>query len=275
MIRIDAHQHFWKVARGDYAWLAAYPKIARDFLPDDLSPLLAAGRIDRTVLVQAAPTVSETEFLLEIGDAAPFVAGVVGWVELDSPTAARQIEQLAARGKLVGLRPMLQDLPDDRWLLRHELSPALDAMKQHGLCFDALVKPRHLPVLAEFLARHDALGVVIDHGAKPDIAGRDFEPWASHMRQLGRHSHAFCKLSGLVSEAGAGWSAQILEPYVDVLLDSFGPSRLMWGSDWPVLNLVGDYAGWLDLAEALTKKLTSSERDAIFGGTAATFYGLR
>jgi len=274
MIRIDAHQHFWKLARGDYGWLSSYPKIARDFLPDDLAPLLAKTGIDKTILVQAAPSVSETEFLLEIAASTAFVAGVVGWVALDARDASGQIARLAAHEKLVGLRPMLQDLPDDEWLLRPELAPALDAMKRADLRFDALVRPRHLPALAEFLERHEDVPVVIDHGAKPDIARNGIEPWALTMRHIARNSRALCKLSGLVSEAGPGWNAQILKPYVEVLLESFGPSRLMWGSDWPVLNNAGDYASWLDLAETLTKQLTSSERDAIFGGTAASFYGL-
>ena len=276
MMRIDAHQHFWKVARGDYGWLtvAEHPKIARDFLPADLSPLLALAGIDKTILVQAAPAVAETEFLLEIAAATPFVAGVVGWVAFDAPDAASQIARLAAHGKLVGLRPLLQDMPDEEWVLRPALAPAFDAMLRGDLCFDALVKPLHLPALTEFLERHENLPVVIDHGAKPDIAGHGLDLWATYVRHIGRNSHALCKLSGLVSEAGPGWSAETIRPYVDVLVDSFGPSRLMWGSDWPVLNEVCDYAGWLDLAETLTGQLTSSERDAIFGGNAASFYGL-
>ncbi len=274
MIRIDAHQHFWKVARGDYGWLAAYPKIARDFLPHDLAPLLAKAGIEKTVLVQAAPAVSETEFLLEIAGSTSFVAGVVGWVALDAADAPSQIARLSAHAKLVGLRPMLQDLSDNEWILRPELAPAFDALRRADLCFDALVKPRHLPALTEFLARHEEIPVVIDHGAKPDIAKNGIEPWALSMRHIASNSRALCKISGLASEAGPGWNAHMLKPYIDVLLESFGPQRLMWGSDWPVLNDVGDYASWLDLAEALTKQLTSSERDAIFGGTAASFYGL-
>jgi L-fuconolactonase len=273
-MRIDAHQHFWKVARGDYGWLSSHPKIAHDFLPADLSPLLAAARVDRTILVQAAPTVAETEFLLDLADATPFVAGVVGWVALDAPGAASQIARLAARRKLVGLRPMIQDLPQDEWMLGPSLAPAFDAMQRADMCFDALVKPRHLPALAEFLERHPELPVVIDHGAKPDIANHSLDLWATYIRHIGRHTHALCKLSGLVSEAGQGWSARNMRPYVDVLLEAFGPSRLMWGSDWPVLNEVGDYESWLDLAETLTKRLTSSERDEVFGGTAAAFYGV-
>jgi L-fuconolactonase len=275
-MRIDSHQHFWKLARGDYGWLtkAEHPKIARDFLPEDIAPLLAAGRIDNTILVQAAPSLAETEFLLQLAATTPFVAGVVGWVEFDAPGAPSQIARLAADTKLVGLRPMLQDLPDVEWMLRPALAPALDAMQRGGLRFDALVKPRHLPALAEFLERYGELAVVIDHGAKPDVAGGEIDLWAAYIRHIGRNSQARCKLSGLASEAGPGWGAEKLKPYVDVLLEAFGPARLMWGSDWPVLNEVGDYAAWLDLAETLTRQLTSSERDAIFGGTAASFYGL-
>jgi L-fuconolactonase len=276
-MRVDAHQHFWRIARGDYGWLTAvdHPKIARDFLPDDLSPLLAAARIEGTVLVQAAPTAAETEFLLELASSTPFVAGVVGWVDFEAPDAAARIARLCARPKLRGLRPMLQDLPDEEWMLRRELAPALDAMQRGALCFDALVKPRHLPALAEFMERYPGLRVVIDHGAKPNIAGGELELWATYMRHIARSSNACCKLSGLASEAAATWQAQTLKPYVDVLLESFGPARLMWGSDWPVLNEAGSYASWLDAAETLTRLLTSTERDAIFGGTAADFYRLR
>ena len=276
-MRVDSHQHFWRLSRGDYGWLNAtdFPKIARDFLPGDLAPLLSAANIDKTVLVQAAPTIAETAFLLELARATPFIGGVVGWVDFDAPDAASQIARLSEESKLVGLRPMIQDIADFEWMLRPELAPALDALQRSDLCFDALVKPRHLPALREFLDRHPKLAVVIDHGAKPDIAGLGHELWAMLMRDIARNTTAMCKLSGLVSEAGPGWSAQGLKLYVDVLLENFGPSRLMWGSDWPVLNEVGDYAGWLAAAETLTKQLTKPEREQIFGGTAANFYGLR
>lgn len=276
-MRVDSHQHFWRLSRGDYGWLNAtdFPKISREFLPGDLAPLLSAANIDKTVLVQAAPTIAETAFLLELARATPFIGGVVGWVDFDGPDAASQIARLSEESKLVGLRPMIQDIADFEWMLRPELAPALDALQRSDLCFDALVKPRHLPALREFLDRHPKLAVVIDHGAKPDIAGLGHELWAMLMRDIARNTTAMCKLSGLVSEAGPGWSAQGLKLYVDVLLENFGPSRLMWGSDWPVLNEVGDYAGWLAAAETLTKQLTKSEREQIFGGTAANFYGLR
>lgn len=275
-MRVDCHQHFWRLSRGDYGWLdpTSFPKIARDFLPSDLAPLLSTARIDRTIVVQAAPTEAETTFLLELAHQTPFVVGVVGWVDFDAPDAPDRIATLAANSKLVGLRPMIQDIADTDWMLRPELTLALEAMRRRDLRFDALVKPQHLPALMEFLERHRDLAVVIDHGAKPDIRGGALDPWAKSMRHIARNSNAMCKLSGLAFEAGPGWSAQSLQPYVDVLLETFGPSRLMWGSDWPVLNEVGDYESWLCACETLTKNLSASEREQIFGATATTFYGL-
>jgi L-fuconolactonase len=275
-MRIDAHQHFWRLSRGDYGWLtaASFPKIARDFLPEDLTPSLKRAAIDKTILVQAAPSEAETAFLLELAHATPFVAGVVGWVDFDAPDAADRIASLATNSALVGLRPMIQDITDTEWMLRRELAPALQAMQRHDLRFDALVKPPHLPALVEFPDRYSDLAVVIDHGAKPDIAGLELEHWAMLMRHIAKNSSATCKLSGLAFEAGPGWNAQSLKPYVDVLLECFGPPRLMWGSDWPVLNEVGDYESWLAACETLTEHLTPTEREQIFGGTAARFYGI-
>jgi len=169
---------------------------------------------------------------------------------------------------------MIQDIAEVEWMLRPELAPALDAMQRHDLRFDALVKPPHLPALAEFLDRYGDLAVVIDHGAKPDIASLELEHWAMLMRHIAKNSNARCKLSGLAFEAGPGWNAQGLKLYVDVLLECFGPSRLMWGSDWPVLNEVGDYESWLAACETLTEHLAPSEREELFGGTAASFYGI-
>jgi L-fuconolactonase len=273
-MRIDAHQHFWRLDRGDYGWLTEkdHPKIARDFLPPDLEPLLKAGQIDRTVLVQAAPTEDETQFLLEMAAASRFVIGVVGWVDFEASDAPARIDRLAALPKLLGLRPMIQDHPDEEWMLRPEIAPACEAMQRAGLRFDALVKPRHLPALTEFLDRYPGLAVVIDHAAKPDIVRGEIELWATYMRHIAANTTAYCKLSGLATEAGPDWSAAKLKPYVDVLLETFGPGRLMWGSDWPVLTEVGRYAGWLAVAEELTQHLAQADRDAIFGGTAAEFY---
>jgi L-fuconolactonase len=275
-MQVDAHQHFWRVARGDYGWLTpdAHPLICRDFGPDDLRPLLGAAEVERTVLVQAAPTVAETQFLLSLATATPFVAGVVGWVDFEAPDAASTVEDLARDPALVGLRPMLQDLADDAWILRPALTPAFDAVQAAGLRFDALVTPRHLPHLSRFLAGRPDLKVVIDHGAKPDIAGGALGGWAEAMRAIARDTGAFCKLSGLATEAGPGWTPQQLRPFVEVLIEAFGPARLMWGSDWPVVNEAGGYAAWHSAAWALAEGCSRAERDLIFGGAAQAFYGI-
>jgi len=275
-MKIDAHQHFWRVDRGDYGWLTAegVPALYRDYMPADLVPLLKRNSVGRTILVQAAQTIGETEFLLDVADANHFVAGVVGWVDFEAPNAAGTIARLARNKKLVGLRPMLQDLPDDEWILRPGVKPVFAALKRSGLRYDVLIFPRHLPHVFRFFQDQHDLPAVIDHGAKPGIARGEIEPWATWMRRFGQETQVFCKLSGLLTEAGERTTATALRPYVDVMLDAFGPKRLMWGSDWPVLTLAGDYDGWSAMAEALTAHLTADERQAIFGRTAARFYGL-
>jgi L-fuconolactonase len=274
-MRIDAHQHFWRLARGDYGWLTAeLAAIYRDHEPADLAPLLRAAGIDRTVLVQAAPTDAETDVLLRLAETTDFVAGVVGWVDFEAIDAAHRIAALAAREKLVGLRPMIQDISDPRWMLNEAIEPAIEALVDEGLTFDALVKPIHLPILAEFAGRHPGLDIVIDHAAKPDIAGGELADWARDIRTLAAETRLVCKLSGLVTEADPGWSVETLRPYLDVLVDAFGADRLMWGSDWPVLNLNGSYSAWMTAAETLLGDLSEAEREAIFGGTASVFYGL-
>lgn len=274
-MRIDAHQHFWRLERREYGWLTPdLGAIYRDFEPGDLVGHLDAAGIGRTILVQAAPSEAETRWLLEIAARTPFVAGVVGWVDFDSPDVAARVETAARAERLVGLRPMIQDLPEDAWMLGTQASAAARAMTAANLRFDALVKPRHLPHLRRFLDRHPDLPVVIDHGAKPDIASGSLRDWAAQVRAIASESNASCKLSGLVTEAGAACEAADVAPYVEVLLEAFGARRLMWGSDWPVLNLRGDYAGWAAMCERATSHLDATEKAAIWGGTAARFYGI-
>ena len=272
--RIDAHQHFWHPARGDYGWLRADLPICRPFGPADLAPHLRNCRIDGTLLVQAAPTLGETEYLLGIADATSFVFGVIGWVDFEDPGNRSAMERLGAHPKLKGLRPMIQDLPDDRWMLGTELRWAFDALEALDLVFDALVFPRHLDHLLRLLQRHPVLVSVIDHGAKPNIEGRAFADWAAAMKRLARETSAFCKLSGLATEAGPNWRVADLRPYVDCLLETFGPDRLIFGSDWPVATLATDYEGWVAAVEALTAGVSAVERAAIFGATAARVYKL-
>jgi len=268
-LRIDAHQHFWHPDRGDYGWLRPELPICRPFAPSDLAPHLKQCGIDGTVLVQAAPTLAETEYLLGIADATPFVQGVVGWVDFADPGSRAAMERLARHPKLKGLRPMIQDLPDDRWMLRAEIEWAFEALAALGLTFDALVLPRHLDPLLRLLERHSSLVSVIDHGAKPDIRNAAFADWAVAMRRIAAETAACCKLSGLATEAPAHWTVADLRPYVDHLLATFGPDRLIFGSDWPVATLATDYEGWVAAVETLTSGVSPVERAAIFGGTAA------
>src|SRR5262245_14271412 len=235
--RVDAHQHFWRLARGDYGWLTpALAPIYRDFEPADLEPLLGQTGVDGTVIVQAAPTVAETRFLLDIARTTPFVAGVVGWAPLDAPDAPDIVAALARDPHLRGLRPMIHDLPDVDWMLSPDVARGLGAIEAADLTFDALVRPRHLPNLRRLLARHPGLRVVIDHAAKPEIPAGRREPWAENMAALARETRAWVKLSGLVTEDGPEWSIDRLRPYVDHLLETFGPDRMIFGSDWPVLS---------------------------------------
>jgi len=272
---IDAHQHFWKLARGDYGWLT--PDLAplyRDFLPGDLDPLRRAANIEASVLVQAAATSDETRFLLEIAEATPWVAGVVGWVDLEAPDAADQLAALAERPVLRGIRPMIQDIADPDWMLSPALDAPLRALPELGLRFDALVKPPHLANLARLLERHPGLRVVIDHGGKPDIRAGVFQGWAEDMTRLARDTDCCCKLSGLVTEAAQDWTDEALRPYVDHLLERFGPERLVWGSDWPVVELAGGYAAWRAASLRLLRGLDASARAGVLGGNARRFYGL-
>jgi len=272
---IDSHQHFWEVARGDYGWLVpGVGRIYRDFGPDDLLPHLRACGVDATVLVQAAPTLSETEYLLDIAERTPRVLGVVGWIDFEAADAARQIDRLAARPKLRGIRPMIQDIPDDDWMLRPEFAPVFRHIAGSGLAFDALVHPRHLPRLLRLLGRHPDLRCVVDHCAKPRIAEGSFEPWATDIARIARETPAFCKISGLATEAGPGWTAEMLRPWVEHVLEVFGPERCMWGSDWPVLENVGSYEAWHAAAGELFAGLDSTARARVWGGNAIAFYGL-
>ena len=273
--RIDAHQHFWTIRRDDYGWLTpALKPLYRDFQPAGLAPLLADAGIERTVLVQAAPTVAETRYLLELADQRDSVAGIVGWIDMTSASAADDLAELAENPKLVGIRPMIHNIKDPAWIVRPNLAAATEAITERGLCFDALVRPMHLPYLLEFLQRHPALKTVIDHGAKPNIAEGRWQPWADSMSEIAETTGAFCKLSGLLTEAGPTQGYADLEPYMEHLLAAFGPERLMWGSDWPVLNLAGNYPDWLAMAERFLARLEEAEQAHVLGGTAACFYSL-
>ncbi len=273
---VDAHHHVWTLARGDYGWLTPeLGAIHRDYSMKDLAPLLEHAGVTATVLVQAAPTLAETKFLLDVAQRSEgVVQGVVGWVDLTARDAIPTLTRFARDGMLKGVRPMLQDIADDAWILRADVGRALAALPRIGLRFDALVRPAQMPSLLAMLDRHPDLAVVIDHAAKPDIAHAAWEPWASHMRAAAANPRVRCKISGLVNEAGAGWTIDRLRRYFDYLVEIFGPQRLMWGSDWPVLNLVSTYKSWYAATVALTAGWSPADRAAFMGGTARRFYGL-
>jgi L-fuconolactonase len=273
---IDAHHHVWSLARGDYGWLTPdLGPIYRDFSMRDLEPLIEQANVTTTVLVQAAPTVKETRYLLDVAKRSDgVVKGVVGWVDLAAADAIPTLTHLARNPLMKSVRPMLQDIDDPAWILRAEVGRTLAALPRLGLRFDALVKPAQLPALLPMIDRHPDLAVVVDHGAKPDIANGMWEPWARLMRAIADNPRVRCKLSGLVTEAGAGWTIDMLRRYVDYLVEIFGPQRLMWGSDWPVVNLVGTYQSWFAATVALTADWSTEDRAALMGGTARRFYGL-
>jgi L-fuconolactonase len=268
--RIDAHQHFWRLADRPGQWpppsLAA---IHRDFGPEALHPLLDAAGLDASVLVQTLESETETGWMLRLAADDPRIAAVVGWTALDAPGAPDAIGRLAAHAKLRGLRPMLQDQADVGWIASPALHPAIAAMARHGLVFDALVRPRHLDTLLRLAERHPSLRIVVDHGAKPEIAAGRMEPWRGAMARLAALPNVACKLSGLLTEADG--DAEAVRPFAEALLTLFGPERLMFGSDWPVLLLAGDYAAWAATCRAW---VPAAWHGAVFGATAARVYGI-
>jgi len=275
MMRIDAHQHCWQLAARQGSWpppsLAA---IYRDFAPDDLAPLLAEHGIAGTVLVQSMPLEADTDWMLALAAKTDFIRAVVGWTDLLAQDAPERIARLAAQPLLKGLRPMLQDLDDDAWITDARLAPALQAMVAHGLRFDALVLPRHLPALLQMARAYPALPIVIDHAAKPPILDAAFGHWREDLALLAALPNVHCKLSGLVTEAKPAWRVDDLRPYVSHVLAVFGPQRVIWGSDWPVVDLAGGYSAWLAASEALLAHLSEEDRECIFGLNAQQFYGL-
>ena len=268
---IDAHCHVWRIGRNGHEWPT--PDLAVIYCDFDLRTLEQATKsagFSGVVLVQSQPSELDTEWLLELAAVDPLALGVVGWTDLAAPDAPERIAALARDPWLKGLRPMLQDLASD-WILDAKLAPAIAAMIAADLSFDALVKPHHLPTMLELVRRWPHLRVVVDHGAKPGIAAGRLDPWREQMAALAAQPSVHCKLSGLLTEAGDTPTAQVVEPYARHLIEVFGPDRLMWGSDWPVLNLAGDYPSWLAMCEAW---VPSEQHAALFGETARRFYRL-
>jgi L-fuconolactonase len=278
-MRIDAHHHIWELSRRPHGWLDP-PHMAalrRDFTIGELAPQAAAARIDATVLVQVLPDVAETAEFLATAAGSDLVGGVVGWVDLtatDLPHVLAGLRAGPGGHGLVGVRHLVQAEPDAEWLNRPDVRRGLRVVAAARLAYDLLVLPHQLPAAIATARALPELTFVLDHLAKPPIAGGELEPWASRIRMLARQPNVFAKLSGMVTEAGPQWTVEGLRPYAEELLDAFGPGRVMFGSDWPVCLLAAGYGEVCRAAERLTAGLSPDERDDVFGDTAIRAYGL-
>ncbi|WP_341953623.1 amidohydrolase family protein [Salinibacterium sp. TMP30] len=269
---IDSHFHYWRVSRGDYPWMPKDGPLRRDHLPAELRKLSAETGVVGNILVQAAPTVNETEYLLGIADASPEVLGVVGWVDMEDGSFS-DLQRFTDNEKFVGIRPMIQDIDDDAWITRPSVFSSLKELARVGLSFDLLCNPRHLEYAVPVLKRVPELRVVVDHLAKPDYRNLD-DDWRKWMGRLAAMPNVACKVAGLVSEAGTSWRNADFTSHIDVVLDQFGPDRLMIGTDWPVLNGVASYTEVVELYEQIFQGLSPSEKAAIWSKTAVRSYGL-
>jgi L-fuconolactonase len=274
--RVDSHQHFWQLSRGDYSWLT--PELAllyKDFLPEQLAPELSANDVQQTILVQAADTEEETRFLLELAKNNSFVAGVVGWIDLEDESAISKLGRLAQNSYLKGIRPMLQDIEDVDWILRDEFTPIFEFMATNQLTFDALIKEVHIDNIQTLACRHPTLNIVIDHCAKPDLSKAPSHYWRKKLSNIALCNNVFIKLSGLLTEAPQGKvNTEELTPYFEHIMHVFGPNRIMWGSDWPVITLNGDYDTWISLTKSLLKNHSFEDKHKIWADNARNFYRL-
>jgi L-fuconolactonase len=275
-VKLDSHQHFWRYSPADYPWIGAgMERLARDYLPADLMAVAAAEGIGGSVAVQARQTVDETRWLLELAAGQPFIRGVVGWVDLRSDGVAEDLERFAADPRFVGVRHVVQDEPDPRFLLGEEFVRGLRRLEPLGLTYDLLVFPHQLPAAVALAGLLPEQPFVLDHLAKPRIKAGELGAWRRDLEALARHTNVCCKVSGLVTEAHwRAWTPAQFTPYLDVALQAFGPDRLMVGSDWPVCLLAAEYAEVAAIAREFFARLSAAERAAIEGGTATRFYGL-
>ncbi|PYX54919.1 MAG: amidohydrolase [Acidobacteria bacterium] len=276
-MKIDTHQHFWKYNVRDYVWMGTgMDKLRKDHLPTDLLLLINAAGISATVAVQARQSLEESTWLLQLADEYSFIRAVVGWVDLTSERVVEQLEQLAQHPKFRGVRHVVHDEADDKFMLRESFLHGLSQLKRFGLTYDLLLFPRHLPIACDVVKRFPDQLFVLDHIAKPPVRAKEMEPWARDLKRLASFANVSCKISGLVTEAKwSSWEAQDFEPYLDVVLNAFGPHRLMIGSDWPVCTLAADYTSVINLETDYIARLSGDERNAILEKNAIGFYSIR
>jgi L-fuconolactonase len=276
-MRLDAHQHFWKYNPAEHIWMTdTMAALKRNYLPRDLAPLLSASGIDGCIAVQACQNIEETRWLLELAEQDDFIKGVVGWVELCSEELPQQLERFARHPRLVGVRHIVQDEPDDEFMLRSAFRAGIARLADHDLAYDLLLYPRHLPVAVKLVREFQNQRFVLDHIAKPGIAGGIISPWEQDLRALADYPNVWCKISGMVTEARwKGWTREDFRPYLDVVLDAFGAERLMIGSDWPVCTLSGDYAATMSIAKDFVASLPAQARNGVLGKNCAAFYRVK
>lgn len=277
MRRVDCHMHFWTLAMEPHysLWMTPDLKVLYgDYGPRDAQPLMAKNDVEGIVLVAAASSAHENGYMLGLADGVEFIKGVVAWVDLLAPTAAADLAGWARFRKLKSIRPYLQDLPEDDWILKTELDPAIRAIQDLGLRFDALIKPRHILNTVKFIERYPDLPVIVDHMAKPEIVNSGFEPWRRDMEHFRDLKHVHCKLSGILTEDGPDWTPERLKPYFEAIFDIFGPDRLVFGSDWPVVNLVADYSRWIETLQGALGNFTRADQQKIWATNGERFYGL-
>jgi L-fuconolactonase len=276
-MKIDSHHHFWKYSAEEYPWIGdSMAALRRDFLPEHLKAEIAAAGIDGVVSVQARQSVRETEWLLSLADVNPFIKAVVGWVPLARPDVRDTLAALAANPKFRAVRHVVQDEPDDRFILGGDFNRGVSALRDFGLVYDILIFERQLASSIEFVDRHPKQIFVLDHIAKPRIGDSAIEPWRANIRELARRPNVYCKVSGMVTEADwKTWSAEQLRPYFDVVLQAFGPKRLMFGTDWPVCLAASGYSRWVEVVRKFSAGLSADEQEWLFGKTAVQAYGLR
>jgi L-fuconolactonase len=275
-IRVDAHQHFWFYTEEDFGWIEdSMASIRRSFLPSDLKPLIDAAGVDATIAVQARQSIEETTWLLDLAQQKDWISGVVGWLPLVSPTVDRHLDQFASHPKLVGVRHVLQ-AEHESYMAREDFNAGIRLLRKHSLVYDLLVLEHQLPAAVELVDRHPDQIFILDHLAKPLIAAGTIDPWRKQIQQLARRPHVACKLSGMVTEADfARWTIADLSPYFEVVLEAFGPDRLLFGSDWPVCTVACEYSRWCDTVKQLTAQLTVNEQAMIFGDNASRLYAVR
>jgi L-fuconolactonase len=273
---IDAHHHLWKYSQEQYPWmLEGMEGIRRDFLIPELQKAARDAGISGTVAVQARQTIEETKWLLGLAGSSDLIRGVVGWVPLVDADVAKQLEAFAAEAKLKGVRHVLHDEPDDFYMLRDDFNRGVSRLKDFGLQYDILIFERHLSQTIQFVDRHPNQRFVVDHIAKPRVKAQVRSPWQELITELARRENVCCKLSGMATEADwRQWTESDLRPYFDITLDAFGPKRLMFGSDWPVILVACDYKRWTEMVRSWISEMSAAEQAFIMGGTAKLAYSL-